>query len=402
MKKEFNDIMNHYKLPSGVQDLLPEEYYNISLLAEKLKNKFRLAGCRFVASSAIEYYDTYAEIRNRIPQTEMFKMTDGDGSLLVLRPDMTLAVSRIAATKLTAPYARLAYVGDVWNNFEAAGNLSQRGFLQAGVEFLGAEGAFADAQTIAFAVECLKETGISDFTIDVGHVGFFKGLLSGVGLGEATAEEIRASINAKDAVGTMLILKSAGVGGRAAEAIQALPALFGGEEVFARAEKLTEDPAALAALEHLKKVYALLKEFGCEKYVSFDLGAVKSLSYYSGIVFTGLTESLGAPLLSGGRYDYLADDFGRHIPAVGFAMGLKRILMALERRGKVQKLPAPDAVIVVRPGAEAAGYREYLRLTAQGRTAELYTGEAEKGVAYAKENGAKKVLVAEREGVKEV
>ncbi len=90
--------MNHYKLPAGVQDLLPEEYYNVSLLTEKLKNKFRLAGCRFLESSAVEYYDTFAEIRNRIPQRQMFKMTDGDGSLLVLRPDMTLAVARMAAT----------------------------------------------------------------------------------------------------------------------------------------------------------------------------------------------------------------------------------------------------------------------------------------------------------------
>lgn len=72
--------MNHYKLPAGVQDLLPEEYYNLSLLSEKLKKKFRLAGCRFVQSSALEYYDTFAEIRNRIPQNKMFKMTDGDGA----------------------------------------------------------------------------------------------------------------------------------------------------------------------------------------------------------------------------------------------------------------------------------------------------------------------------------
>lgn len=65
--------------------------------------------------------------------------------------------------------------------------------------------------------------------------------------------------------------------------------------MFARAERLTDDVTALGALEHLKKVHALLKQFGCDKYVSFDLGTVKSLSYYSGIVFTGLTKALGAP-----------------------------------------------------------------------------------------------------------
>ena len=392
--------MNHYKLPAGVQDLLPEEYYNVSLLTEKLKNKFRLAGCRFLESSAVEYYDTFAEIRNRIPQRQMFKMTDGDGSLLVLRPDMTLAVARMAATKLKVPSGRFAYVSEVWNNAETAGNMSRRGYLQAGVEFLGVSGAFSDAQTIAFAVECMKETGLDDFTVDVGHVGFFKGLLSGLGVNEEYTEKVRVSINAKDSVGTMLALKEAGVDGRAAEALLSLPSLFGGEEVFSRAEKLTEDKGALSALEHLKKVHALLKEFGLEKYVSFDLGTVKSLSYYSGIVFTGLTGALGAPVLSGGRYDYLADDFGKHIPAVGFAMGLKRILMALESKGKVEKLPAPDAVIVAKEGAEATAYREYLRLTGERKTADLYTGSEKEGIRYAAERNAKCVLVAEKEGVK--
>lgn len=392
--------MNHYKLPAGVQDLLPEEHYNITLLSERLKNKFRLAGCRFVQSSALEYYDTFADIRNRIPQKSMFKMTDGDGSLLVLRPDMTLAVSRIAATKLKDTCVKLAYEGEVWNSSEPSGNISQRGFLQAGVEFLGTKGAFADAQILAFAVECLRETGLTDFTLDVGHVGFFKGLLSGAGLSEADTERVRASINAKDPIGTAMLLKETGVGGRAAEALQALPSLFGGEEVFARAERLTDDPVALGALSHLKKVYALLKEFGCEKYISFDLGTVKSLSYYSGVVFTGLTKALGAPVLSGGRYDSLADDFGKTIPAVGFAMGLKRILMALEREGRVEKLPPPYAVIVAKEGGEAAAYGEYLRLTGEGKTADLYAGGCEDGLVYAKGKGAAVVLVADEKGVR--
>ena len=394
--------MNYYKLPAGVQDILPGEYYNLSLLEDRLKEKFRKAGCRFVRSAALEYYDAFAEIRNRAPQRDMFTMTDGDGSLLVLRPDMTLAVSRIAATRLKDARVRLAYVGEVWNNAEGAGNLSQREVLQAGVEFLGESGAFSDAFAVAFAVECLKETGLDDFTVDVGHVGFFKGLLSGAGISEADTERLRACINAKDGIGAAMLLKNSGVSGRAAEALQALPSLFGGEEVLARAEKLTDDPTALGALEHLKKVHALLKEFGCEKYVSFDLGTVKSLSYYSGILFTGLTGALGAPVLSGGRYDMLADDFGKHIPAVGFAMGLKRILMALERQGKVRAPAPPDAVLLVKAGGEKNAYAEYLRLTGEGKVVDLYAGGFEEGLAYAKGKGAKAVLAADAKGVKRI
>ena len=97
--------MNHYKLPAGVQDLLPEEYYNVSLLTEKLKNKFRLAGCRFLESSAVEYYDTFAEIRNRIPQRQMFKMTDGDGLRIRSRTYCSKALS-VNVTSSTTPTIR--------------------------------------------------------------------------------------------------------------------------------------------------------------------------------------------------------------------------------------------------------------------------------------------------------
>ena len=117
----------------------------------------------------------------------------------------------------------------------------------------------------------------------------------------------------------------------------ALPSLFGGAEVLAEAEKLTDSPAALASLAHLKQVYALLCEAGKRDRVSFDLGTVKSLSYYTGVVFTGLAEGVGAPVLSGGRYDGLCARFGKDIPAAGFAVGMQRVLRALEREGEVRK-----------------------------------------------------------------
>lgn len=83
-------------------------------------------------------------------------------------------------------------------------------------------------------------------------------------------------------------------------------------------------------------------------------------------------------------------------------MGLKRILMALERHGKVEKLPAPYAVILAKEGFEAEAYKEYLRLTAAGKTVDLYAGGYGEGVEYAREKGAAKILAADQEGVKEV
>lgn len=322
--------MAYFRLPAGVRDILPDECERLDALEARLRGKFSGAGFRFVRSAGFEYYDTYAGIRSAIGQEKMFKMTDKDGKLIVLRPDMSLACARIAATKLRRESARLCYFTDIYD-FSAGGN-SDREVAQAGVELFGEEGADADAAVIAFAAECLREAGLEDFIIDIGHVGFYKGLLEGSGLTEAAAEEIRGYINAKDAVNTEIALRKYGASERAVAAILALPSLFGDVSVLGRARELTENPLALGALDRLEKVYACLKERGAEGYVSFDLGTVKSLSYYSGIVFTGLAEGVGAPVLSGGRYDGLCGQFGKELPAVGFAVGMMRVLRALEKK----------------------------------------------------------------------
>ena len=204
-------------------------------------------------------------------------------------------------------------------------------------EVFGEAGAEADAAVIGFAVDCLEAAGLSAFIVDIGHVGFYKGILEESGLSPAAAEEVRACINAKDAVGTELALRKNGASQRAQRALLALPSLFGDAQVLSEAEKLTDSPAALASLLHLKRVYALLCKAGKEKRVSFDLGTVKSLAYYSGAVFTGLAEGVGAPVLSGGRYDGLCARFGKDLPAAGFAIGMQRVLRALERDKEVRQ-----------------------------------------------------------------
>lgn len=323
--------MNWFKLPSGVRDVLPDECEKLDALEETLRKKFKDAGYRCIRSAGLEYYDTFSCIQSTVEQTKMFKMTDRDGKLIVLRPDMSLACARIAATKLKESQAKLCYFTQIYD-FSAGGN-SDREVAQAGVEIFGKRGAEADAETIAFAVECLKAAGLEKFIVDIGHVGFYKGLLEESGISSEGAEEIRGYINAKDAVNTEIALKKYGASGRAREAILALPSLFGGAEVLSAAEKLTDNERARESLIHLQRVYGYLKEVGAAEYASFDLGTVKSLAYYSGTVFTGLAEGMGAPVLSGGRYDGLCSQFGKDLPAVGFAIGLMRVLRVPKKQG---------------------------------------------------------------------
>lgn len=392
--------MTYRKLPAGVQDVLPNECRVLTDIKERLQRRFLSCGFRPVLSAALEYYDTYSEISNRIAQERMFKLTDTDGKLLVLRPDPTLAISRIAATKLEDTQERLFYFADKWD-MQNAGGIYNREIFQAGVECLGEEGAFSDAQAVAFAIECLKETGLTGFIVDIGHVGYFKGVLEGCGLSDEDAETVRRHINAKDVLNAERVLRRAGASEDTLNTLLALPSLFGGAEVLDRAEALTENACARGAIAHLKEVYSLLVGMGYEDCVSFDLGTVKRLSYYSGMVFSGLVKELGAEVLGGGRYDNLADDFGKHIPAIGFAMGLKRILIALERQGNLPAFSRPDLAIVCEKGAEAEGYREYQRRLEEGKSVMLFAESGKEAVSRAKKK-AEKVYLAGRKGLKEV
>ena len=244
------------KLPTGVQDILPRECRVLMNVRERLTRAFEARGYDPVLSAAVEYYDTYSEISNRIAQERMFKLTDTDGKLLVLRPDPTLAISRIAATKLEDTQERLFYFADKWD-MQNAGGIYNREIFQAGVECLGEEGAFSDAQAVAFAIECLKETGLTGFIVDIGHVGYFKGVLEGCGLSDEDAETVRRHINAKDVLNAERVLRRAGASEDTLNTLLALPSLFGGAEVLDRAEALTENACARGAIAHLKEVYSV-------------------------------------------------------------------------------------------------------------------------------------------------
>jgi ATP phosphoribosyltransferase regulatory subunit len=377
--------MSLFKLPYGVYDVLPDECYNLNIIKEKLKNKFVKSGCDFIETPGIEYYDNFTLVKSAISQDKMFKLTDNDGRLLVLRPDITLSAARIAAVKLKQTENKLCYFSNVYEANVAGVN--SREIAQGGVEFLGAKSDFSDAEIISLAIESLLALDLKDFIIDIGQIEFFKGLLSGSGLNEEQIEKIRELINKKDLINVEILLKEYGANSKLLDSIMALPSLFGGIEVLDKAVKFTDNEKALSALNNLKNVYKLLVAFGYEKYISIDLGTIKSLSYYTGIVFTGLSGSFGASILTGGRYDNLTAEFGKNIPAVGFAIGLKRVLIALERENKLIKKSTPTTLIAAESGAEKEAYLYAEKLRKNGETVELFTKNYKEAESYAKIKG---------------
>jgi ATP phosphoribosyltransferase regulatory subunit len=146
---------------------------------------------------------------------------------------------------------------------------------------------------------------------------------------------------ARDFVSLERELSALGLRDEDAELLLRVPQVRGGPEILAGADGPVAD-----AVAGLRGVHALLAPEVAER-VIFDLGLVRQMGYYTGAVFDVYDPALGAPLGGGGRYDDLLGRFGRPLPAVGFALTIDRLHIALtgEEHGRLQRASSDDGAL---------------------------------------------------------
>ncbi|MBR0089832.1 MAG: ATP phosphoribosyltransferase regulatory subunit, partial [Clostridia bacterium] len=168
--------MSNWKLhtPNGVNDILAEECAAKNALENKIKSVFAKKGYSEVQTPTFEYYDCYVGIGGQLSQETMFKFFDEQGRILVLRPDFTTPIARMASTKMSAePYPqRYMYSGSVFRVEQTQG-ARQREFTQSGIELIGSYSPEADAEVIAAAMDAVKAAGIDEFSMEIGQIAFF-------------------------------------------------------------------------------------------------------------------------------------------------------------------------------------------------------------------------------------
>ena len=177
---------------------------------------------------------------------------------------------------------------------------------------------------IALAVHLLLAAGLTEFQIDVGHVGFFKGLIEEAGMDEEKTQDLRELIENKNYFGVEAMTDN--------QALVRLPKLFGSQEILKEAKRLTSNMKALTAITRLERLYEIIGEYGLQKYVTFDLGMLSQYDYYTGVIFRGYTYGTGDAVVKGGRYDTLLQKFGKDAASVGLAVAVDELLTALGRQ----------------------------------------------------------------------
>jgi ATP phosphoribosyltransferase regulatory subunit len=334
-------------IPRGLNDLLPDEVLRRRFLENKISQIFSQWGYREIIIPTFEFYEILSQGSGLIMKKEMIKFFDREGNIVVLRPEMTKSIARLVSTKmqLEPRPLRLYYIGNVFRYDNKAG--SQKEFCQAGVELIGINNNKSDAEIIALAVECLKNSGLKKFFIDINHVNFFNGIMESIKVKEERKQEIKNAILNKDFVLLEKILSFEDIKDREKEFILKIPTLRGGKEILIEAEKMVDNKLSLSALKEIKEVYNLLRDYGLEEYILIDLGIIRNYDYYTGIIFEGYTDYLGFPVCGGGRYDNLCSKFGENLPSTGFAIGIERLATILEKEDvNSLKIKMPDKYLM--------------------------------------------------------
>ncbi|HET7615776.1 MAG TPA: ATP phosphoribosyltransferase regulatory subunit, partial [Bacillales bacterium] len=298
-----------FEKPLGMRDTLPDLFELKSEIRSVMEASVRHWGYRFMQTPTVEYHDTVGEA-SATSDRQLFKLLDQEGRTLVLRPDMTAPIARVAASSLKADPLpmRLAYAANVFRAQEQEGGRPAE-FEQFGVELIGDGTISADGEVIALMIETLEQAGLGDFQVAVGHLGYVDALFTEILGNPKRVEQLKRFLYEKNYVGYRQHVKELPLSSIDQRRLLDFLHLRGDATVLAEAEQLISATRGYEAIEELKSLRSLLQSYGVNDAVSLDLTLVSHMTYYTGIVFEGYTEKLGFPICNGGRYDSLLSQF---------------------------------------------------------------------------------------------
>jgi len=323
-------------LPDGVKDIGPSDAQLLSSLRTALLNEFELWGYREVIVPALELTEstTGAEPRSSRVETYsaemLYRLFDRKGRVLVLRPDITEPVARMACSGPdVARPQRFSYFGNAFRRRQA-GTGQPHEIWQAGFELIGIESPFADAEALMLGLEALRRAGVEDATGCIGYPA------------------IAASL---------------------APALKRLPPspiaelLARMDEWFAAAEQ--------GHLAHLRCLAGALVRGGVVESFVFDISLAREMTYYSGPTFEFYSPRAAGPVAGGGRYDGLCSKFGRDLPATGLAIDVLQVMAVLRKGNERVRDQYTGTLIGFEEGSEETAAQLASSLRRAGRVAEV-------------------------------
>lgn len=306
----------------GTQDLLFEAARRLRRCEAALSEVFEKRGYGEVIPPAIESADVFGP--------EAFRALDRTGKVIALRADFTAQVARIAATRLAGMSPlRLYYRGSIVRRL---GGESVQERLQAGCELVGVSGPEGDAEMLGLAAASLDALGLREARISLGSTGYFAALARAAGASPRLEAALHDAVDRKDLPTLRSLCEREVPPGKARDAILLLAQpprpQTEAREMLQRAEALAPSDEARETLRRVGAALFAARSLGAE--LEVDLGEVRGLGYYTGIVFNLYAAGSPRPVGGGGRYDTLLGRFGDPRPAVGFSLDLDALVPLAE------------------------------------------------------------------------
>ncbi len=364
--------------PEGVRDIYNTECIKKLNVQNALIDCIHRYGFREIQTPTFEFSDVFSSEKGTVAQTDMFRFFDREGNTLALRPDMTPPIARCVAKyfKEEELPIRLMYCGNTYrNNVSLQGKLKE--VTQLGTELINDPSVEADAEMIAMTVDCLLTTGLKEFQVEIGNVEFFAGLIEEARLQEEETVKLRELIENKNLFGMEELLQEKKLEEPLKKLFYQLPELFGTIEKVKDIKNYVQNSRSIAALNRLEQLYELLKIYDFESYITFDLGMLSNYNYYTGIIFRAFTYKTGDAVATGGRYDSLIDQFGKDAPAIGVALILDQLLLALSRQNLLVNQESEDTLLVYQTKVQTIAIQLAKQFRKENMRVELYAEQKE-------------------------
>ncbi len=329
----------------NANDKKVKDYEKYERMIKTINKRFKTYGYERIKTPTFEPYDLYAEVKSSINRKEMIKVIDCEGDVLVLRPDVTIPITKqLADDYMTLPHElKYYYVQDVFRQSQVDDENVES--TQAGIEYFCENSPEAEAEVIALACHTLKDLGFQNITIEIGHAGFVQSLIEKANFTDRTLTQLKKLIQSKNIVELEPFLRTLKIEESLIQSFTKIPMLYGDPvQVSERAREITQTEKMDETLDYLLEVYEILALYGLEQLVVMDLGLINHMDYYSDMIFQGFVEDFGRPVLMGGRYNRLANEFGAELPAIGFACTVESLLEASKAELPIRRTPVDVSI----------------------------------------------------------
>ena len=326
--------------PRGTRDFLPDDMERRRFYEGILRQTAQRSGFREMQTPIFEEAELFILRSGPNIINELYAFKDKGDRDIALRPEMTAPIIRAFVNNMSndPKPIKVFYFGQCFR-YERPQSGRYREFFQFGAEIIGAATPQMDAEVIATALEMVKALGLKEYKARIGHIGVLRRELSQAGVPAEKMPDILQKLDKGMYDEAWPLMEAVGVSRDAADAIFELTGTVGGTEVLSRISG--------SEAEYLKQVLSYLSAMGVDA-PEIDLGVVRGLDYYTGMVFEIEAPVLGAEkqICGGGSYTLSELFGGEKVFSTGFAIGFDRVLLALEKEGAVYTAKKLDAYVI--------------------------------------------------------